>query len=210
MSNRLSAKFERALVFAFESHHGQMRKGSPTPYISHPLAVAALVMEHGGTEDQAIAALLHDVLEDCGVAESELEERFGADVARLVADLSDWQGPAGAKKPPWRERKERYLAHIPEAARESLLVAAADKLHNARTIVHDARHYGEQIWKRFSAEPPAIAWYYRKALDALGRRLTASAAEKALIAELSKAVQELESLALKKPAAAKKKKTRPK
>jgi (p)ppGpp synthase/HD superfamily hydrolase len=204
MSNRLSAKFERALVFAFESHHGQMRKGSPTPYISHPLAVAALVMEHGGTEDQAIAALLHDVLEDCGVAESELEERFGADVARLVADCSDWQGPAGAKKPPWRERKEAYIAHIPDAKRESLLVAASDKLHNARTIVHDARHYGDQIWKRFSAEPPAIAWYYREALAALRKRLTASAAERALIDELSKAVRELET------ALPKKKKTRPK
>src|SRR4051794_24416726 len=101
MSIPLTVKFEKAIQFAIECHHGQYRKGSSAPYISHPMAVASLVMDYGGNEDQVAAALLHDVIEDCGVSETEIDARFGNMVARIVADCSDWAGPPGAKKDPW-------------------------------------------------------------------------------------------------------------
>jgi (p)ppGpp synthase/HD superfamily hydrolase len=155
----LSQRFDAALVFASELHRMQLRKGTSIPYISHLLAVAALVIEHGGDEDQAIAGLLHDAVEDCGGEPTlhEVEKRFGAAVAKVVADCTDsWVEP----KPPWRERKEAYLAILPDKSLQSLLVSLADKTHNARAILSDLREVGNDIWNRFNGERDGTLWYY--------------------------------------------------
>ena len=155
----LSQRFDAALVFACELHRTQPRKGTTIPYISHLLAVAALVIEHGGDEDQAIAGLLHDAAEDCGGEPTlrEVERRFGATVAKIVSDCTDsWVEP----KPPWRERKEAYLAILPNKSLQSLLVSLADKTHNARAILSELRVVGNDVWKRFNGERDGTLWYY--------------------------------------------------
>ena len=163
-------RFGRALAHAAEKHAGQKRKGTRIPYISHPLAVASLVLEFGGGEDEVIAALLHDVAEDCGGQEAldEIRQIFGMGVAAIVAGCTDTlENP----KPEWRPRKEAYLAHLQAAHRSVRLVAAADKLHNARSIVRDYRREGEDVWKRFSAPKEDVLWYYgavTRALEARG------------------------------------------
>jgi len=160
----LSPHFTEALLYATRLHAAQTRKGSGIPYISHLLAVCALVMEHGGDEDQAIAALLHDAAEDQGGHETldDIRTRFGERVARLVADLSDtFETP----KPPWRARKEAYLAHLPHLPPETLLVSLADKVHNTRTILADHSSIGEEIWKRFKQGRDETLWYYRSLAD---------------------------------------------
>src|SRR5437868_10096762 len=126
-----------------------MRKGTEIPYVSHLLAVSALVLEHGGDEDQAIAGLLHDAAEDQGGEARifEIESLFGAGVSKIVADCTDaWTDP----KPPWRIRKETYVAHLPETSERSLLVCLADKTHNATAILSDLRRIGEDLWPRFN------------------------------------------------------------
>ncbi len=154
-------KFEDALVYAARLHRDQTRKGTGVPYVTHLLAVAAIVGENGGTEDEVIAALLHDAPEDAG-GEAQLAEiraRFGDAVADIVAGCTDtYEDP----KPPWRERKEEYLAHLSEAPAPVRLVAAADKLHNARSILADHRVHGDELWTRFNAPGGAVDvhWYY--------------------------------------------------
>ena len=128
------------------------------------MAVAAIVGENGGDEDQMIAALLHDSMEDQGITHQEIAERFGERVARIVEACSDC---TSKPKPPWRDRKERYIAHLREASLEVRLVSVADKLHNARTILSDLRRVGPEIWKRFNAGPDEILWYYRSVIEAL-------------------------------------------
>ena len=154
-----SDRFDEALAYASRLHRDQRRKGTDIPYISHLMSVAALVLEHGGDEDQAIAALLHDAVEDQG-GEPILEEirlRYGDGVAKIVADCSDaWEEP----KPPWRERKEAYLAKLPEKDAASLLVSLADKTHNARAILNDLRQIGDDIWDRFNGGKDGTIWYY--------------------------------------------------
>lgn len=161
----LSERFLDALIYATRLHAGQARKGSGIPYISHLLAVCALVLEHGGDEEQAIAALLHDAAEDQG-GEPTLEnirDRFGERVARLVSDLSDtFESP----KPPWRERKQAYLAHLPLADPDSWLISLADKVHNARTILADYDRVGAKIWGRFTERRSGTLWYYRSLVEA--------------------------------------------
>lgn len=162
-------RFGKALAFAAEKHAGQKRKGSRIPYISHPMAVASLVLEYGGGEDEVIAALLHDVAEDCGGQEAldEIRQRFGMGVAAIVAGCTDTlENP----KPDWRPRKEAYLAHLQAAHRSVRLVAAADKLHNARSILRDYRSEGENVWKRFSATKEDVLWYYGAVTRALETR----------------------------------------
>lgn len=155
----LSQRFDQALVYAHELHRAQTRKGGSIPYIAHPLSVAALVVEHGGDEDQAIAALLHDGPEDQG-GEATLDEiraRFGAGVARIVADCSDtFETP----KPPWAERKRAYLAHLADSDPRSLLVSLADKVHNAEAVAEDFRALGEGVFARFNAGAADVRWYY--------------------------------------------------
>ncbi|MBI3541722.1 MAG: HD domain-containing protein [Deltaproteobacteria bacterium] len=192
MGKRLTKKFDRAVRFAIRAHDGQVRKGNRAPYISHPMAVASIVLEYGGSETQAIAALLHDVVEDCGVSEARLARLFGKPVARIVMECSDFCGPIDEKKPPWRARKEEYLAHLPRSSSEALLVSAADKLHNARATVHDARHYGERIWKNFNAAPEEMLWYYRALADVFRRR--ARGELRILVRELDTHVEEMARL----------------
>lgn len=195
MKTRLTKKFERATHFAIRCHNGQHRKGSGAPYISHPMAVASLVLEYGGTETQAIAALLHDVIEDCGITHARIARMFGQAVARIVFECSDYFGPAGQPKPPWRERKERYVAHLASAHVSTLLVSAADKLHNARAIVHDVNHYGPKTWTRFNASPLEISWYYRSLIEAFRRRNRQGAGLEVILVELESWVAELDALA---------------
>jgi (p)ppGpp synthase/HD superfamily hydrolase len=155
-----SDRFDDALGFASRLHRSQLRKGTTIPYVAHLLAVTALVIEHGGDEDQAIAALLHDAAEDQGGTAilEEIKARYGSAVAAIVADCTDaWSEP----KPPWRARKEAYLAVLPKKPRRSLLVSLADKTHNARAIAADRRRIGDAIWDRFNGGRVGTLWYYR-------------------------------------------------
>jgi (p)ppGpp synthase/HD superfamily hydrolase len=157
-SPRLSAAFE----YARAAHGAQTRKGTAIPYISHLMSVSALVMENGGDEDQAIAGLLHDVLEDCGAAhEAIIRERFGARVAKIVCDLTDGVPDATGVKEPWRVRKERFLSRHETMDADSLLVSLCDKLHNARSIGADLRA-GHDVFARFNRDVgrDGVVWYY--------------------------------------------------
>lgn len=157
----LSPRFEDALLYATRLHAAQTRKGSGVPYVSHLLAVASLVLEAGGDEDTAIAALLHDAAEDQGglATLAEIRTRFGDAVADIVSACSDtFEEP----KPPWHERKRAYIAHLRDAPPEVRLVSCADKLHNARAIATDHRQIGDALWDRFHADRDDVLWYYRE------------------------------------------------
>lgn len=174
----LSRRFSDAVQLAIEAHHGQVRKGTTIPYIAHPLAVASLVLEYGGSEDQAIAAVLHDAIEDGGEAYApRIEATFGAEVLALVQASSDGtaEGKAKARTPAakrtdWRRRKEAYLQRLETDAPTALLVTACDKLHNARAIVADLEVVGPAVFNRFSAGRDGTLWYYAQAELVLRRR----------------------------------------
>ena len=185
----MTSRFEQALGFATQLHKDQRRKGSGVPYISHLLAVTALVIEHGGEEDEAIAALLHDAIEDQGgsKAREEIRRRFGDRVTGIVDACTDSQT---IPKPPWKERKQAYIAHLGEASASARLVSAADKLHNARSILNDYRSLGEEVWQRFQGRKAGTLWYYRSVLDVLSQ-----AGRTPLIEELDRVVSQLEQLA---------------
>ena len=189
MTCNLTTRFEEALVYAARLHADQRRKASGAPYVSHLLGTAALVLEHGGDEDEAIAALLHDAIEDQGGAATreEIRRRFGDRVTEIVDGCTDSDTQP---KPPWRERKEAYIAHLPHASESARLVSAADKLYNIRTILIDYRRVGERIWDRFSGGKDGTLWYYRALVDAF----TASGTNP-LTEELARVVTELERLA---------------
>lgn len=164
MNQMLSSRFEGALILATRLHTNQVRKGARIPYVAHLLAVTALVLEDGGDEDQAIAALLHDAVEDQGGIETldEIRRRFGERVAHIVLGCSDsFESP----KPPWRERKENYLSHLREADIDILRVSLADKLHNACSILGDLQQHGNVIWERFKGGEDGTLWYYRSLVD---------------------------------------------
>ena len=185
---RLGPRFERALLFATRKHASQTRKGGAVPYISHLLGVAGLVLEAGGDEDLAIAALLHDVAEDCGGVPmlNQVRRRFGRRVAHIVEGCSD---AFTIPKPSWRERKEPYIRHLRTADADTRLVSVADKLHNARSIVADYRELREQIWERFQGKREGTLWYYRALLDEFKRKKP-----NRLINEFERVVLELEAL----------------
>lgn len=165
----------RAVADAEHYHRGQVRKGTAIPYMSHLLAVCGLVLEAGGTQTEAIAALLHDAAEDAelpGLGADDvltaIRVRHGDDVERIVRACSDALPAAGAGKGPWRTRKERYIAHLRTADASTLLVSAADKLHNLRCIYSDWHRIGDAIFERFSAPGDKRAttlWYYRSLYD---------------------------------------------
>jgi (p)ppGpp synthase/HD superfamily hydrolase len=160
----LTMRFDDAFKYAHGLHLSQTRKGTPIPYISHLMTVSAIVIEHGGDEDQAIAALLHDAAEDQGGADTlaEIKRRFGDVVAEIVSDCTDsWTEP----KPEWRPRKEAYLAKLPNKPNRSLLVSLADKTHNAEAILFDFRAIGNELWSRFSGGAEGTRWYYRELAD---------------------------------------------
>ena len=184
----LGARFERALLFATRKHAGQHRKGTTVPYVAHLLGVASLVLEAGGDEDLAIAALLHDVVEDCGGAPmlKEIRRRFGERVAHVVDGCTDTDLDP---KPPWRQRKEDYIGHLRTADADTRLVSAADKLHNVRSIVATYREIGDRVWERFHGKRDGTLWYYRTLLDEFQRKKSSP-----LIRELERAVIELETV----------------
>ena len=186
---KLGPRFLKAFLFAVEKHAGQVRKASTTPYIAHLMGVASLALEFGGDEDMSIAALLHDVVEDCGGAamRQEVKRRFGTRVAKIVDGCTDSDT---FPKPPWRERKENYLRHLKRADADTRLVSAADKLNNVRSILSDYRVVGESIWERFNGRREGTLWYYR----ALVQEFKRGKANR-LIRELELAVQELEERA---------------
>ncbi len=188
----LSARFEEALVYAAHLHRDQVRKATPVPYVSHLLAVASLVLEHGGTEDEAIAGLLHDAIEDQGGRKTrdEIATRFGATVVDIVEGCTDSDVEP---KPAWRPRKEAYVAHIARASAATRLVSAADKLHNARSILRDYRDQGEELWARFKGGRDGTLWYYRALCDAFRQAGTSS-----LVEELVRTVEELERVTQRK------------
>jgi (p)ppGpp synthase/HD superfamily hydrolase len=158
--------FESALKYASRLHAKQTRKGSDAPYVSHLLAVAAIVLEHGGTEKEAIAALLHDAVEDQGGQATlvEIRRRYGKRVAGIVAACSDTDQ---LPKPPWRERKEVYVKRLRSEPYSVRLVVAADKLHNARHLLSSYRVQGEDLWPHFKGGREGTLWYYRAVVDAL-------------------------------------------
>jgi (p)ppGpp synthase/HD superfamily hydrolase len=160
----LGPRFDRALLYASAAHRDQPRKGTPIPYLSHLLGVASIVLTYRGTEDQAIAGLLHDTVEDCGAEHTPaIEELFGKAVRDMVLACSDSAVPAGGAKADWRTRKEGYLRHVEEldADDPALLVSCADKVHNATAILADLEAEGPPLWTRFPGRHPEdILWYY--------------------------------------------------
>jgi GTP pyrophosphokinase len=160
----LGARFLRAFEFAAEKHKYQTRKASTIPYIAHLMGVASVVLESGGDEDLAIAALLHDVVEDCGGTPmlKEVRRRFGGRVAKIVDGCTD---AYAYPKPSWRERKEKYIARLRKEDADTRLVSAADKLNNVRSILSDYREIGESVWSRFNGKREGTLWYYRTLRD---------------------------------------------
>ena len=192
----MTSRFEDALVFAAQLHREQRRKGSSIPYVSHLLAVAAIVIEHGGDEDEAIAALLHDAIEDQGGARTrdEILDRFDKRVTEIVEGCTDAQT---IPKPPWKDRKTAYIERLGGASASGRLVCAADKLHNARSILHDYRNLGEAVWQRFEGRKEGTLWYYRSVVDTLIRSGRTS-----LVDELDRVVSEIERVSGQRPSAA--------
>jgi (p)ppGpp synthase/HD superfamily hydrolase len=162
---KLSPKFQAALTYAAKAHAGQVRKGTDIPYVSHLLIVAGIALEFGADEEEAIAALLHDAVEDAGGKErlADIQRRFGARVAKIVSGCTDTDV---TPKPPWLERKKQYVDHLRhEQDRSILLVSASDKLANARAILADYHRIGETLWSRFSGDRRGTLWYYRSLAD---------------------------------------------
>jgi hypothetical protein len=183
---KLSDRFSRALAYATELHADQRRKVSGAPYVSHLLRVAGIALEHGADEDVAIAALLHDAVEDQGGKKTRQEIRrlFGKRVVQIVDGCTDTdQDP----KPPWRARKEAYLARLGIASDSVRLVSASDKLDNARSILISYRQLGESLWDKFSGGRDGVGWYYRSVVATLKRAGTTP-----LVDELDRVVSELE------------------
>jgi (p)ppGpp synthase/HD superfamily hydrolase len=185
---KLGPRFLRAFEFAAAKHSKQTRKASTIPYIAHLIGVASLVLEAGGDEDLAIAALLHDVVEDCGGMPmlKEVRRRFGKRVAKVVEGCTDADT---YPKPPWRDRKEKYIARLKREDADTRLVSAADKLNNVRSILSDYRAIGESVWSRFNGGREGTLWYYRTLLDVFLRHKP-----NRITRDLELAVNELETL----------------
>ena len=161
----LTRRFDEAFRYAHEVHDAQTRKGTSAPYIGHLIGVASIVLDDGGSEDEAIAALLHDAPEDHGGRErlEDIRSRFGEGVARMVEDCTDsWESP----KPPWLERKKAYIEHARHLSAPSLRVSAADKVHNSYAILRDLRNVGEEVWDRFNANADDVMAYYESLVRA--------------------------------------------
>jgi (p)ppGpp synthase/HD superfamily hydrolase len=172
MALTTTERFASAMTYAHQVHKGQRRKGTGIPYIAHVLGVTAIAMEYGATEDESIAALLHDAAEDGGgeATLAEIRAQFGDAVADIVLGCSDSLVEDPEDKLPWLERKENYLAHLDTASHSVCLVSAADKLHNVRSIMRDYREHGEEIWERFQGKRDGTLWYYETVADTLMRR----------------------------------------
>ena len=191
----LTDRFKQALLLMFELHSDQKRKGTNIPYVSHLLAVTTTVLENGSHEDEAIAALLHDAAEDAGGKETltMIRNRFGDQVAHIVEHCSD---TLETEKPPWKPRKEAYLARLSTVNDPAvLLVSLSDKLHNARSILKDYETFGNELWGRFNATDQEILWYYQSLLTIYKSKLQICPAY--LVDELGITFKELKSLTIK-------------
>src|SRR5919206_713585 len=188
----LTERFDEALLFASRHHREQLRKGSQVPYMSHLMSVSALVMEHGGSEDQAIAALLHDAVEDAapGTGKAVLGEiwsTFGDAVAEIVRACSDGLDADGNRSGTWPDRKRPYVAGLADKPLDALLVTAADKTHNGLCIAADVRRYGQEFWSTFNASREQLLWYY----TSVERAVTGRLPDSSISAALQLAVDEL-------------------
>ena len=184
----LTERFEDALIFSTRLHARQLRKSSQVPYIAHLLGVTGLVLEDGGDEDEAIAALLHDAVEDQGGLNTldEIRKRYGSRVAEIVLAVSDaYQAP----KPPWRERKVKYIASLSTADSSAIRVSLADKVYNARATLMDIKREGEPGWSRFNGGKEGTLWYHNKLIGAFRERSTSN-----LVEELITVIRELEKI----------------
>jgi len=172
----MTRRFTSALTLAAEAHEGQKRKGTGIPYITHPVAVAALVARYGGDEDQQIGALLHDVLEDAGEDWAPRIAEFGDRVLSIVRACTDGTPDAATgQKTPWSERKLAYLAHLPDVSDDALLVSACDKLHNLQSIHLDLTEIGMTVFDRFTASRDETLWYYQSLAQIYSERKSAPA-----------------------------------
>jgi GTP pyrophosphokinase len=191
----LTSRFQQAFAAAVELHATQVRKGTAIPYLAHPMSVAALVLEHGGAEDAAIAGLLHDTVEDSAdgtAVQNRIRDHFGDRVRDIVIACSDTVAVPGQPKPPWHERKTAYLQRLTsDNDPDVLLVSACDKLHNARSIVIDLRSIGPALWHRFNQpDQHAQLWYYRTLANSYQNRVPSALAD-----EIDRVVAEMASLA---------------
>ncbi len=169
----LTERIAKALALAVEAHDGQKRKGTNIPYIAHPMGVASIALDHGADEDQAMAALLHDAVEDGGPDYAiQIRELFGDRVADIVEGCTDGIPDASGKKEAWKPRKERYISHLRNATDDVLLVSGSDKLHNARAIVEDLLRIGAAVFDRFSATRGQTLWYYTTLAEIFAQRET--------------------------------------
>src|SRR5260370_22136462 len=187
---KLSEKFEEALVYAARAHGNQMRKKTGIPYIAHILGVTAIALEYGASETEAISALLHDTVEDCGGADRlrDIREKFGDDVAGIVDGCTDaYETP----KPPWLERKRAYIEHLKDSDSSTRLVSASDKLHNTRAILAELRRNGTEVLDPFAGRKEGTLWYYRALVTAFREHGNHTD----LIDELDRVVTEIEKLA---------------
>lgn len=191
MSLITTDRFVSAMTYAHEVHQGQRRKGTGIPYIAHVLGVAAIAMEYGADEDEAIGALLHDAAEDGGgeATLAEIRARFGDAVGDIVLGCSDSLVEDPEDKLPWLERKENYLAHLENASASVCLVSAADKLHNVRAIIRDFQEHRDDVWERFQGRRDGTLWYYQTVAHVLVRRYHSQ-----LTRDLQRAVDELLTL----------------
>lgn len=187
----LTERFDDALIYAHTLHREQVRKGNGAPYVAHLLAVAGLALEFGANENEAIAALLHDAVEDQGGEPTLhlIRERFGDAVADIVAECSEDEELEARFG--WRKRKEHAVAKIFRLSAAAQLVTVADKLHNARALLSEYRGQGEEIWERFNGGRAGSLWYYRAMTDALRE----AGAPSGPVHELGVVVDELERLA---------------
>lgn len=181
-------RYTDALILAARAHEGQLRKGTSIPYITHPVAVAGLVAHYGGDEDQQIAALLHDVLEDGGPHFApRIEAQFGRRVLDMVLGCTDGTADEGGRKAPWEHRKQQYLAHLSTVPQDTLLVSACDKLSNARAILDDLVTIGPAVFERFTAKKDGTLWYYAELSKVFAARASpVAAALCATVAEIER------------------------
>ena len=187
----LSERFDAALAWAAELHRRQGRKGKNTPYVAHLLGVASIALEDGCDEDGAIAALLHDAIEDQGVTVAEITARFGDKVAAIVVDCTDdvpGINRSDGSRQGWQARKEAYVAALADKPTPSLRVSLADKTYNARAIVDDLAIHGDALWSRFTGGRDGVLWYYRALCDAFRSGLPGPATERfaALVVEMDR------------------------
>lgn len=190
-------KFIEGYAYALDAHQGQTRKGTQIPYIAHPLAVASLVLEFGGDEDLAIAGLLHDVIEDCDpVYAEQMQTNFGARVTSIVRQLTDGVPDETGEKPDWRTRKEAHIAHLRTASPDVLIVAACDKIHNARCLLADIQRDGLAAFEKFKGGVDGTIWY----LTEVARATSSTAAGSTLfnlVLEISLATDRASAAALR-------------